>query len=363
MKSAIAFTLPPFVRGLTTRTLADQRDYNHALMNIPAAWEHARGAGVKIAIIDTGLPEHRDFAGANVEAENFTDSPLEDRVVGHSTHVAGIIGARANNEGIVGIAPDCDFVFVKALDDEGRGRDDQIAAGVGFAIAVGAHVINLSLGVPAWAAPMMPKTHDAIGAALSKGITVIAASGNESAAKVGFPARIVDVIAVGAINSDKELAEFSNRGNALDLVVPGVDVLSTFKGNTYARLSGTSMASPMIAGLVALILAAHWKALARSDRSTNRHADRLRPTTPISKSTRAGKIDITTPPAVLDHLRKMAVDLGPVGFDPEFGWGMPDALKVPVFGRLDPDNPTEPPPPREKTLFEKFLEWLFGLIG
>jgi len=211
------------------------------------------------------------------------------------------------------------------LGDEGAGDDDSISAAVNWSIDHGADIINMSLGADAQYERYFPKTKAIIRLAVSKGIAVICAAGNENADRVGFPAMMGETIAVAAIDTRQQRANFSNRGPRLDFAAAGVDVLSTYKNGTYAKLSGTSFSAPYLSGMAALILSDH----------RNREGD-----TPINH-----------PEDLREHIRKISMDLGPDGFDTDYGYGKP------IFGKINTEEPMEPPPKEVKTAWwEKFLQ-------
>jgi len=320
--------IPPFDVNYVMLSLSETKNYGHNMHNVPQAWLESQGQGIKVAVVDTGLPVHRDLQNNIIASANFTSSPIEDLVVGHASHVSGIIAAEENGEGVVGIAPKASILIAKALDDNGGGNDESIARGIRWSIKQGADVISMSLGAPAYTAPMFTKTKIAIEDAYAAGIVIVCASGNENASKVGVPARFKECIAVGAVNSKKQRANFSNKGEELDFAAPGVDVVSTYINQSYCSMSGTSMSCPMIAGIVALILSAH----------------KLNPdsVTPIN-----------SPADVVEHLKKMCIDVGPEGFDNEYGFG------IPVFGHI---NSIEPKPIK-RSIWDNFREFFFGFFA
>jgi subtilisin family serine protease len=180
---------------------------------------------------------------------------------------------------------------VKVLDDTGAGSTYGVAQGIIWAADHGAKVINLSLGNYADANFL----HDAIRYAFDKDVIIVAASGNDNTSQPGYPAAYPEVLAVAATDENKNRASFSNYGDYIDVAAPGVGIASTYPGNQYAALSGTSMASPHVAALAALI------------RSVN----------PTLKNTE-----------VMDIIRQTAEDLGPPGKDPYFGYGQIDVAKA-----------------------------------
>ena len=298
-------SLPRFETGRIMRSLVVPEDYGVRLHNVPECWKETRGAGITVAVLDTGCPDHPDLVIS--EFKNFTADPVMDTVSGHSTHVSGIIGARGGDHGLTGIAPECSLITGKILDNQGQGSDVALAEGIRWAIEAGAKVVNMSLGAPPSAKAYFKRTVSALNLAYEQGVMVICASGNENAGKVSLPACLDTTIAVGAVNSARERSWFSNRGRHLSFAAAGENVLSTFKNDTYCELSGTSMASPHIAGLCALILSSHLNA----DKET-----------PIK--------DLED---MIEHLRRISVDFGTKGFDEDYGWG------IPIFGHINPDAP------------------------
>ena len=227
--------------------------WNLPIISAEQGWERTQGKeSMIIAIVDTGLDlEHPEFIGKLVDGINILEPdspPLDDD--GHGTHVAGIIAANTNNfEGIAGITWHNKIMPIKVLDQSGAGTLFDVAQGVFWATDHGAKVINLSLGNYAESKFL----HDAIKYAFSKDVVLVAASGNDGTDQLGYPASYPEVIAVSAIDYDQTIVEFSNYGKYVDVVAPGVNIASTYPSNQYASLSGTSMASPHVAGLAGLI--------------------------------------------------------------------------------------------------------------
>ncbi|WP_276353339.1 S8 family serine peptidase [Cohnella caldifontis] len=254
---------------------------------------------IVVAIVDTGVrTDHEDLkdnlykVNGQIVGYNFVQDgkPANDfnDYSGHGTHVAGIIGATANNgKGVAGIASGVKIMPVRVLNDTGSGKTTYVAAGIRFAADHRADVINLSLGTEGYDRVL----EEAVNYAIDKGVVVVAATGNESNhynypdprdldgighandpvsdVSVSYPAALPQVIAVGAadwVDSDGNsvinhnelyLADFSNTGSAVDFIAPGVDIWSTYNrsANDYEFASGTSMATPFVTGLAALILA------------------------------------------------------------------------------------------------------------
>ncbi len=206
------------------------------------------GSGVNVAVLDTGIDPHPDLnvqGGVSfVPGESGSDDGN-----GHGTHVAGTIAALDNNEGVLGVAPDVDLFAVKVLSASGSGSISSIAQGLEWAADNDMDVANLSLGSPSPSQTLEQAVNDAS----DSGVLVVAASGNSGTASLGYPARYENAMAVGATDQSDNLASFSQYGEGLDIVAPGVGVESTYPGGGYDSLSGTSMATPHVAGAAALV--------------------------------------------------------------------------------------------------------------
>jgi len=218
--------------------------------NIPLYHDNGiMGQGVTVAVLDTGISHHTDLDGNVTHTLDSVSSDGIDRQ-GHGTHVSGIIGAIKNGAGIVGVAPSCKLISVKVLGDNGHGGYASIEEGIQKAMDSGAHIINMSLG----ASVTPPESlHNKIKEASQRGIIIVAAAGNDSG-EVNYPAKYPEVIAVGAIDENGNLAEFSSHGPEISVVAPGVNIYSTYLNNQFAVLRGTSQASPFIAGICALLI-------------------------------------------------------------------------------------------------------------
>lgn len=304
------FRLPPFTLDEVFTTLSQAVDWGHGAIGIPDAWKRSRGAGCLVAVLDTGCQNnHPDLAGQVVLAKDFTGSGSgHDDRAGHGTHCSGIIAAIDNDTGVVGVAPECKLAIGKVLGDSGSGGSSGIAAGIRWAMLNGAHVISMSLGSPS----PDQQIHTAIREAVEKGIIVIAAAGNEGPGNgtVGYPGGHPECVCVGAFDANGKIANFSSRGGQLDVAGPGVNVLSTIPGSRYAKMSGTSMATPYVAGVAALVVSACLKA--------GRPAPR--------------------PAEFKAMLRGASIDAGTAGRDSAFGWGLVD----PAF-LIDNTGPKPPP--------------------
>jgi subtilisin len=230
--------------------------WNIAMVKAPASWTRsAYGAGIKVGILDTGIANHPDlviYGGASFipGVSSYNDGN------GHGTHVAGIVGARHNHLGVVGVAPQCHLYAVKVLSDAGSGQLSWILAGMAWARQNGMQVINMSLGSEQ---PTVAAYTTAIQQCLAAGMVVVTAAGNSFLKQFKFvnaPANSPGTIAVAAVNQNGMIADFSSRGgagNQVTISAPGVRINSTHLANGYRVSSGTSMAAPHVTGAVALI--------------------------------------------------------------------------------------------------------------
>jgi len=243
------------------------------------------GSGVTVAILDTGSITHPDFYRANgtyiiTDCVDFADRKL-DMIQGqctdghgHGTHVTGTVAAAGGTDGrgIFGVAPGANIYSYRVLNSQGRGYADDIARAITWAADHGAKIISMSLGA---ASPSSIEL-DAIRYATGKGVLVVAAAGNSgpNADTIDYPGAFMEVVAVAALNADEVVSYFSSRGiddgndNAIadrevEVSGPGRSVLSTSKSGGYELMSGTSMATPHIAGLAAKM----WQGSASQTRS------------------------------------------------------------------------------------------------
>ena len=235
-------------------------------VDAPLAWGRGLGSpDVRIAVVDTGIDAgHPDLAGKVVASANFTPSNTTADLSGHGTHVAGIAAASFGNRiGIAGMAPNARLMDVKVLavgaDGQTSGDCADVADGIVWATDHGANVINLSLGAPAPCQAIAL----AVDYAYSHGALPIAAAGNNGSTALNYPAADAHTLSVAATDAGDRLAGFSNRGASwVDVAAPGAGIVSTLP--TYANgqgaidygyLSGTSMATPLVSGVAALIWA------------------------------------------------------------------------------------------------------------
>jgi type VII secretion-associated serine protease mycosin len=289
------------------------------MLNVAGAWTYATGAGVTVAVIDSGVDAtHPDLVGQVLPGLDLVDSKGDGDadLVGHGTTVSAIIAGRGDdNVGVIGIAPKARILPVRVLDEENR-YDDAItvAKGVHWAVDKGARVINLSLGGTSSSAALAA----ALDYAFAKDVVVVACTGNMSASadtEVWYPAREPGVIAVAGMERDGEkLWSGSITGAQTVVTAPATELVGARSGGEYWRVQGTSFAAPMVSGTAALIRS-RW------------------PTMPAGE--------------VINRIIKTAKDRGAAGRDPVYGFGMVDptrALTAQVPAVFDNPLDTAPSP-------------------
>ena len=289
--------------------------WNVKMINAHLVWDQyfvtigdaAFGYGVTVAVLDTGIDyKHPQLSGKVVYCIYTVGTKLykgtnlancADRN-GHGTHVAGIIAASLDNVGVAGVAPKVKLMAVKVLSDSGSGYYSDIAEGIIEAVKAGAMILSMSLGGPSDSSVL----RDASYWAYQQGAVQVVAAGNSgdgnpSTDNVSYPARYSWVIAVAAVDQNGAVPTWSSDGPEVDVAAPGVNILSTYPGGKYAYMSGTSMATPHVTGVVALIQAIR---LAYGKR-------------------------LLTPDEVYQVLTTTARDIGTPGFDVFTGYGLVDA--------------------------------------
>ncbi|MPY77941.1 MAG: S8 family serine peptidase [Actinophytocola sp.] len=268
---------------------AEEGSFTWGLRAVNAPASAATGAGVRVAVLDTGIDvDHPDFVGREMVTRSFVDGEDVDDGHGHGTHVIGTAcGPRRPDLGPgYGVAPAAEIYAGKVLNNAGAGTDGDILAGIAWAVQNGCVVVSMSLGAPVQPGQPHSVTFErAARRAMNKGTLIIAAAGNESAradgliAPVGHPANCPSIMAVGAIDQEREVGDFSSGtlpdSGAVDVVGPGVDVRSSWPmPQRHNTLSGTSMATPHAAGVAALTAEVHqgtaWELWARLSQSAAR---------------------------------------------------------------------------------------------
>ncbi|MED2915297.1 serine protease [Bacillus thuringiensis] len=268
-------------------------------INAPAVWEKSeKGKDIVVAVLDTGCQtDHVDLKDRIIGGKNFTTDNNSDPnnysdLNGHGTHVAGTIAATENNQGVLGVAPQAKLLILKILAGNGKGSYEWIINGINYAVnwrgpnGEKVRVISMSLGGP----QDVPELHQAVKNAVNNDILVVCAAGNggHQTDMLSYPGAYQEVVEVGAVDLNKKIAIFSESNKNVDLVGPGVGILSTYKGGGYATLSGTSMATPHISGGSALIIKL-CESKQEFDRTLSEdeiYAQLIKRTTPLAESKR-----------------------------------------------------------------------------
>ncbi|GEM_PF-1562926 len=262
-KPSVFISLEPngkLVKFETTNDPLRTQQYSLARMQVNEAWDVAKAdRDVIVAIIDDGVDSrHPDLQGRVLPgydfSENDTDTINRSPSESHGTHVAGIAAASTNNGvGIAGVAYNASILPIQVFGADGGGSWDWLAQGLVFAADRGAHVANMSLG----GTYDSPAVRDAIAYAHSKNVLLVAAAGNDNVSGLHYPGAYEDVICVGSSDQNDAKSGFSNYGaDWVDVAAPGSGILSTVTGNSYQNYDGTSMASPNVAGVAALVIGA-----------------------------------------------------------------------------------------------------------
>ena len=260
-KEDIEVKLLPFTLNEEFRGKQSKSPYGVDMIKAKSLWgEGTQGEGIKIAVIDSGCDINHESLKSNIiGVRNFTDEDgknqniVIDRV-GHGTHVVGTIAANGNDNTILGVAPKAGIYVLKAIDKTGSGKLSWVVNAIYYAISQKVDIISMSLGMP----QSTDKLEKAVKEAVNSGISVVCAAGNEGDGNVNdfeysYPAAYEEVISVGAVDKKSIPANFSNANLNIDVVAPGVDILSTYPNNQFAILSGTSMATPHVSGSLALL--------------------------------------------------------------------------------------------------------------
>jgi len=277
------------------QTLSQIYPQNVKELDVPKLWKKTKGKGATVLVLDTGCPKNHPDLMNNVDITKcYSFIPGEniyDEYVGHGTHTSGTIGAVDNTEGIVGIAPEATIVTGKVLSKNGRSVGTSIEQGLRYALDLKPDVVNLSLGGP----NPMPNAHKIIQQLVAQDIAVVCSAGNNGKDNILYPARYDECITVGSYSTSimKDRSLFSSYGDALDIMAPGEEILSTYLNGSYSVMSGTSMAAPVISGIVALI-----KSYYKANNKT------------------------ITVNQIKDLLYRNAKDIGSKGKDSQSGWGI-----------------------------------------
>ncbi|MGB0412968.1 MAG: S8 family serine peptidase [Coraliomargarita sp.] len=203
------------------------------------------GKGVRIAILDSGLMEHAQFAESDIEVLDYTESGMDAEGAGHGTSVASIIGGKE------GIAPDATLLVMRVLGEEGIGSSFTVASAIVDAVDADADIINLSLGLYV----DTPILRNAVAYAEQQGVLLVAAAGNDGYGALSYPAAYESVIAVTAVDANSTQAIFPNQSKEIDFAAPGVGILTAKDDSGTTLFTGTSAAAPFVSGILATLLA------------------------------------------------------------------------------------------------------------
>ncbi|MBI5240303.1 MAG: S8 family peptidase [Elusimicrobia bacterium] len=247
--------LQPFAKA-PRQTPVQKLPWGIERVKAPAAWSVTKGQGAKVCVIDTGIDYNHPNLKANIKggwnAVAKNEDFLDDN--GHGSHVTGTIAAAETGSGVVGVAPKASLYGVKVLDAEGSGTFDDVIAGMQWAVDNRMDVASMSLG----ASQGNESLKAAVEAMVKNGVVLVAAAGNEGPGEetVSYPGGYPGAIAVAASDPSDRVADFSSRGPAVALIAPGAGVYSTYMNGGYETLDGTSMATPHVSGLAALLISA-----------------------------------------------------------------------------------------------------------
>ncbi len=310
----VAYIEPDFEAQAT----AESTPWGVTRIKAPQVWPLGwTGDNVKVAILDTGIGyNHPDLAPNYVGGWDFVNNdndPMDDH--GHGTHVAGTVAAATNLTDVIGVAPQVSLYGVKVLNSSGSGTYSWIIAGLQWSVTNGMQVVNMSLGGGSNSQSLKTASDNASAA----GVVLVAAAGNSGNSggtgdNIAYPAKYDSVIAVGATDFYNVRPYFSSTGPALDVVAPGTGIISDKLAGGVISSSGTSMASPHVAGTAALLIAS----------------------------------GLTGPYNLRFRLTNTATDLGATGFDNLYGYGLVDALKAVNDTTPSPPPPPPPPPPESE---------------
>ncbi len=275
--------------------------WGFSAIEAPRAWAISRGSPtVLVAVVDTGIDlDHPDLVTkvrTDIDEDLVNGDGVADDDNGHGTHVAGIAAAVTDNGvGGAGLGWEVMLLPMKVLDSDGMGSGDALVTAITAAADKGARVINMSLGGEA---PCPPAIQDAVDYAYARGVVLVAAAGNHDGISTPnaelFPANCRHVLGVAAIESDGDIASYSNYGGHVSVAAPGSDIYSTRMGGGYGYMSGTSMATPHVSGLAALVIS---------------------------------RYPSYTPDQVASAILDNAKDIGPAGRDDYAGCGLIDAYR------------------------------------
>lgn len=311
----------------SAQSLAENYSWGQKDLHVPDVWKKTKGKGITVAILDSGCsihPDLKDNIDFKLSRSFIPNEDIYDQYVGHGTHVAGIVAASLNESGVVGVAPEAKIVTIKVLGKNGYSVGNSIVQGLDYCLELKPDIINMSLGGPCLT-NQYDATHERIKKLTEMGIIVICAAGNDGIDNVLCPAQYDETVAVGsyAPATIRSRSTFSSYGDTLDVMAPGEEIVSTWLNGQYAALSGTSMATPFISGVIALMLS-YYKAQNKK----------------------------LTVEEIKEKLISNCIDIGSKGKDKYTGWGIvnPEQIFLPLS--------TKPAPATQKKSFwQKIKSW------
>ena len=261
-------------------------------LGINTFWQYSTGKSVKIAVIDSGIPDHIDLIVNKRLSRNFVPNESGNDNYDHATSVVGLLNSQTNFHDMEGICPDAEIICLKVLDNEGGGDEYHIKKALEYCLELKPDIINLSFG-----------TEDRLGDDFEillrrlrdNGSFIVCASGNKNQSVMDYPARSEYTIAIGAVDPANLRTDFSSYGDGIDFVCPGVNLYTTCGTSRYCYVSGTSFSAPIFSGLLALYLG-------------------------FLKKTNSEY----TYQTVISELKRCSIDLGNPGGDVMYGWGSVD---------------------------------------
>lgn len=254
-------------------------------------WNYSQGKNVRIAVLDSGITNHVDLIINKNLSKNFTTEDAYD-YYGHATSVIGLLNSQLNFHDMLGICPEAEIICLKVLDYEGGGEESDIKKALEYCLEIKPDIINLSFGAQE---TLGKDFEDILEKLKNQGTFVVCASGNRNQTFIDYPASSEYTIAVGSLEPNDTRSTFSSYGMGIDFVFPGSNLYTTCGENRYCYVTGTSFATPICVGILALYLG-YLKQLG----------------TPYNYQ------------MVLDELKKCAIDLGEPGNDNFFGYGSID---------------------------------------
>ena len=339
-------TLPPYTVENVVSSLSQVDGWGIKKLHVPDTWKVSQGKGKVALVIDTGFSDHIDLEAGMDKSRSRSfinsESYIDDKQ-GHSTHVCGIIGARNNSHGMVGVAPLCTIITAKALDRNGTGSMKALERALQYAVDLKPDIVSMSLGAPQG----NRKIHSYIKQLYEMNIPVVCAAGNSGRSNdVNYPAAYPETIAVTAFDENGRPARFNSTGSQVDVAAPGVNIYSTWTNGTYSSISGTSMACPFVTGVLLLLLAKH-----------------------EAQENETGLNDCKTVAQIKQHLQKYSTDKGVIGKDSTWGYGMinPEDLILSAHQEPEPEppesvNPTpvKPRPPKRRCFLYRIAKAIRG---